>query len=139
MTSSFPLPAYWNVPDDEELFGSFRGIVQYEQLHQQAADLSPEPVPDSQMLTGGNTSLALVLYTSGSTGIPKGNQLASVLCKHGSVHVTTQQSLNKANTDCLLVFWQWKGIAYKASLQINKHCNWNSDNFAPFLKEPRHR
>lgn len=61
-----------NVPDYEEEFSSFRGTVQYEQLHQQAADLSPEPVSDSEMMTGGNTSLALVLYTSGSTGIPKG-------------------------------------------------------------------
>jgi acyl-coenzyme A synthetase/AMP-(fatty) acid ligase len=58
--------------DDPELFGSFRNIVQYEELCQQASDLSPEPVPDTETISGGNTSLALVLYTSGSTGIPKG-------------------------------------------------------------------
>lgn len=79
--------------DDKKLFGSFRGIVQYEQLQQQATDLSPEPVPDSQMLTGGNTSLALVLYTSGSTGIPKG------------VRLPHQVVLNRLH-------WQWCAFPY---------------------------
>ncbi|PNF43301.1 hypothetical protein B7P43_G14455 [Cryptotermes secundus] len=79
--------------DDEELFGSFRNIVQYEQLHQQAANLSPEPVPESQMLSGGNTSLALVLYTSGSTGIPKG------------VRLPHQVVLNRLQ-------WQWREFPY---------------------------
>jgi len=37
-------------------------------------------VPDSETLTGGNTSLALVLYTSGSTGIPKGDSFFLNLC-----------------------------------------------------------
>jgi len=66
--------------DDAELFDTFKNIILYEELCQQAANLSSEPVPDSETLTGGNTSLALVLYTSGSTGIPKGNSFFLSLC-----------------------------------------------------------
>jgi acyl-coenzyme A synthetase/AMP-(fatty) acid ligase len=100
MTSGSPLPVYCNVPDDAELFGSFRGIVQYERLHQQAADLSPEPVPDTEMVTGGNTSLALVLYTSGSTGVPKGNSLFSgVGNSQNTSGLSTNQPQYRVNMD----------------------------------------
>jgi len=78
LTSGFPLFSYHIVLDDAELFDTFQNIILYEELCQQAANLSSEPVPDSETLTGGNTSLALVLYTSGSTGIPKGNSFLSL-------------------------------------------------------------
>jgi non-ribosomal peptide synthetase component F len=71
-SSIFTCSTYHIVSDDPELFGSFRNIAQYEELHQQAADLSPEILPDTETITGKSTSLAIVLYTSGSTGIPKG-------------------------------------------------------------------
>lgn len=80
MTSGFPLFSYHIVLDDAELFDTFQNIILYEELCLQAANLSSEPVPDSETLTGGNTSLALVLYTSGSTGIPKGNSSSLSLC-----------------------------------------------------------
>lgn len=71
-TFTFTCSKYHIVSDEPELFGSFRNITQYEELHQLAANLSPEPVPDTETMTDKNTSLAVVLYTSGSTGIPKG-------------------------------------------------------------------
>lgn len=80
MTSGFPLFSYHIVLDDAEVFDTFPNIILYEELYQQAANLSSETVPDSETLTGGNTSLALVLYTSGSTGIPKGNSFFLSLC-----------------------------------------------------------
>lgn len=80
MTSGFPLFSFHIVLDDAELFDTFQNIILYEELCQQAANLSSEPVPDSETLTGGNTSLALVLYTSGSTGIPKGNSFFLSVC-----------------------------------------------------------
>lgn len=80
MTSGVPLFSYHIVLDDAELFDTIPNIILYEELCQQAANLSSEPVPDSETLTGGNTSLALVLYTSGSTGIPKGNSFFLSLC-----------------------------------------------------------
>jgi amino acid adenylation domain-containing protein len=79
--------------DDAELFDTFKNIILYEELCQQAANLSSEPVPDSETLTGGNTSLALVLYTSGSTGIPKG------------VRLPHQVVLNR-------LCWQWRAFPY---------------------------
>lgn len=49
-------------------------VVSFEELLQEALSLSMEEPQDMEVLaTSMANSIAIVLYTSGSTGVPKGN------------------------------------------------------------------
>nr|CAD7434172.1 unnamed protein product [Timema monikensis] len=67
--------------------------VTYAELEHETRDLSAGPLTDLEMLTGASADLAIVLYTSGSTGVPKGVRLS-----HRTV-------LNRLR-------WQWRVFPY---------------------------
>lgn len=53
--------------------------VSFADLRKKASELSNANILPDQMLGAGNNELALVLYTSGSTGVPKGNYVRKLL------------------------------------------------------------
>lgn len=77
----------------------FSDAALYEDLCREAADLSSEPLPDAETLPDCAPTLALVLYTSGSTGVPKGVRLP-----HAVV-------LNRLR-------WQWRTFPYGSQERV---------------------
>ncbi|XP_053698599.1 linear gramicidin synthase subunit C [Sabethes cyaneus] len=73
--------------------------VAYTELRRNASDLSNANILPEQMLGSGKNELALVLYTSGSTGVPKGVRLN---------HTTILNRLQ----------WQWNQFPYSETEKI---------------------
>lgn len=59
---------------DLSIFGH-TPCISFDQLEMQASDCSWDNIPISRTLTHGNSELGIVLYTSGSTGVPKGKAI----------------------------------------------------------------
>jgi long-subunit acyl-CoA synthetase (AMP-forming) len=60
------------VAEDTEVHRLCKIAFSYRDLLKDSKEMSGTSIPDNETFTGKNTSLALVLYTSGSTGVPKG-------------------------------------------------------------------
>lgn len=74
-------------------FGESLNSIQFNELKKESQQLSNANIDDSLTLTEGKSDLGLVLYTSGSTGVPKGVRLP---------HRIVQNRLE----------WQWKRFPY---------------------------
>ncbi|XP_055585866.1 beta-alanyl-bioamine nonribosomal peptide synthetase ebony [Uranotaenia lowii] len=73
--------------------------VSFGELRQKASPLSNANVQPEQMLGAGNNRLGLVLYTSGSTGVPKG------------VRLNHETILNRLQ-------WQWNRFPYSETEKV---------------------
>lgn len=73
--------------------------VSYNDLRKKASDISNANILPQQMLGAGMNELALVLYTSGSTGVPKGVRL-----NHATI-------LNRLQ-------WQWNRFPYSETEKV---------------------
>ncbi|XP_050082455.1 mycosubtilin synthase subunit C [Anopheles aquasalis] len=84
--------------DNAAIFGRTPAIS-YAELRKRASDMSNANIRPEAMLGRGDSELALVLYTSGSTGVPKGVRL-----NHGTI-------LNRLQ-------WQWERFPYSPTERI---------------------
>ncbi|XP_041783947.1 mycosubtilin synthase subunit C [Anopheles merus] len=84
--------------DNAAIFGK-TPAVSYAELRKRASDLSNANIRPEAMLGKGEAQLALVLYTSGSTGVPKG------------VRLNHETILNRLQ-------WQWGRFPYSATERI---------------------
>ncbi|XP_058061317.1 beta-alanyl-bioamine nonribosomal peptide synthetase ebony [Anopheles bellator] len=84
--------------DNAAIFGRTPAIS-YAELRKRASDMSNANVRPEAMLGAGANQLALVLYTSGSTGVPKGVRL-----NHGTI-------LNRLE-------WQWDRFPYSPTERL---------------------
>ncbi|XP_058813264.1 beta-alanyl-bioamine nonribosomal peptide synthetase ebony [Topomyia yanbarensis] len=84
--------------DNVAVFGD-TPAVWYPTLRKKASDMSNGNILPAQMLGAGNNELALVLYTSGSTGVPKGVRL-----NHATI-------LNRLQ-------WQWSRFPYSETEKV---------------------
>lgn len=67
-----PLLVVYEDYENVDVFGE-TAAISYANLREKASNMSNANILPEQMLGAGNNELALVLYTSGSTGVPKGN------------------------------------------------------------------
>lgn len=74
-------------------------VVSFNYLDEKAAGMSAEVVKDHEMLVTSNEPIGIVLYTSGSTGVPKG-----VIIPHSAI-------FNRLT-------WQWREFPYGTNEQI---------------------
>uniref|UniRef100_A0A182S6R2 AMP-dependent synthetase/ligase domain-containing protein n=1 Tax=Anopheles maculatus TaxID=74869 RepID=A0A182S6R2_9DIPT len=84
--------------DNAAIFGKTPAIS-YAELRKRASDLSNANIRPEAMLGKGDAQLGLVLYTSGSTGVPKG------------VRLNHETILNRLQ-------WQWSRFPYTATERI---------------------
>uniref|UniRef100_A0A182PEH7 AMP-dependent synthetase/ligase domain-containing protein n=1 Tax=Anopheles epiroticus TaxID=199890 RepID=A0A182PEH7_9DIPT len=84
--------------DNAAIFGKTPAIS-YAELRKRASDLSNANIRPEAMLGKGDSQLALVLYTSGSTGVPKG------------VRLNHETILNRLQ-------WQWSRFPYSPTERI---------------------
>lgn len=91
---------------DFENVGFFKGTrsINFEELLVTSQVMSSENIPDKFTLTGGVMNMALMLYTSGSTGVAKGVRL---------MHKTAQARLE----------WQWRDYPF---MDDETHCVFKS-------------
>lgn len=75
------------------MFGESFTVLKFNELKSDSASFSNANIDEQKTLTAGASDLGLVLYTSGSTGVPKGVRLR---------HCTVQNRLE----------WQWKRFPY---------------------------
>lgn len=92
LTEARPVLVIYEDFEDLAVFGD-TPAVSYAELRQRATQQSNANVLPEQMLGTGHNQLALVLYTSGSTGVPKGVRL-----NHDTI-------LNRLQ-------WQWNRFPY---------------------------
>ncbi|XP_049778766.1 zwittermicin A synthase ZmaJ isoform X1 [Schistocerca cancellata] len=108
---------------DTDVLGGY-SAVSFSELEREAAELSGDPLSDAETLQSKDrrheSPLALVLYTSGSTGVPKGVRLT---------HATVLNRLR----------WQWRTFpfsegetcAFKTALSFVDHV---AELWAPLLQ-----
>ncbi|XP_053658832.1 mycosubtilin synthase subunit C [Anopheles marshallii] len=84
--------------DNAAIFGKTPAIS-YAEVRKRASDLSNANIRPEAMLGKGDSQLALVLYTSGSTGVPKG------------VRLNHETILNRLE-------WQWSRFPYASTERI---------------------
>uniref|UniRef100_A0A182JJ91 AMP-dependent synthetase/ligase domain-containing protein n=1 Tax=Anopheles atroparvus TaxID=41427 RepID=A0A182JJ91_ANOAO len=84
--------------DNAAIFGKTPAIS-YAELRKRACDMSNANIRPEAMLGHGESQLALVLYTSGSTGVPKG------------VRLNHETILNRLQ-------WQWNRFPYSATERV---------------------
>ncbi|XP_053669616.1 mycosubtilin synthase subunit C [Anopheles nili] len=84
--------------DNAPIFGKTPSI-RYAELRKRASELSNANIRPDAMLGKGDSQLALVLYTSGSTGVPKG------------VRLNHETILNRLQ-------WQWNRFPYSPTERI---------------------
>ncbi|XP_055633046.1 beta-alanyl-bioamine nonribosomal peptide synthetase ebony [Toxorhynchites rutilus septentrionalis] len=93
-----PLLVVYEDYENVAVFGETPAIS-YADLREKASGLSNANILPEQMLGAGNNELALVLYTSGSTGVPKGVRLN---------HATIMNRLQ----------WQWNRFPYSETEKV---------------------
>ncbi|XP_075232512.1 nonribosomal peptide synthetase ebony [Lycorma delicatula] len=81
-----------NSNEQSDLY-NLENAVAFQELDSEAMNMQAEPIPDDQMLPRNDNPIGIVLYTSGSTGVPKG-----VRIPHSAI-------LNRLT-------WQWREFPY---------------------------
>lgn len=98
LSESKPVLVIYDQCDDVSAFGNTTSIA-FDQLIEQSHNYFAGNIPMGNTLSGGNNDLAIILYTSGSTGIPKGVRLP-----HSVI-------LNRLQ-------WQWNTFPYSITEKI---------------------
>lgn len=99
LNESKPVLVIYDQCDDVSIFGNTTSIS-FDQLIDQSINYFDGNIPIGSTLSGENNDLAIVLYTSGSTGVPKGVRLPHTVI------------LNRLQ-------WQWQTFPYSSTEKIS--------------------